>query len=468
MMRPRHSGEGGGGAESQGARDSRIMPRERAREILQWIVDSSPADQTEAGLIDTRSYLTRFTRNAVHQNVGTRDTSLWIRVLDAGRLGTTSTNLQTADGAERALKQALEIARHQKPLEVSFDLPAPEHMRPVDTWAAETAQCTPLRRAEMLQPVFEEASGRGVDLAGALRTEEVAMAVANDRGIDAWQAFTSADANLLASAGEALGYAYGRQRAVGELDLSGLAGRAMDKALRGAEPRDLAPGRYDVVLEPAAVATLFTWLGFIAFGARSVEEGTSFLAGREGEQVLHESVTIYDDGLEDPETATPFDFEGVPRSRVMLVNKGMARAPVLDSRYAARMGRTSTGHATGPGGDPLPVALFLEAGEQGREDLISGIERGLLVTRFHYVNGLLEPRKARMTGMTKDGTFLIEGGEVVAPIENLRFTESITEAFGRVLGLSAERERHASWLTWTGGITVPHVAIEDFRFTGKA
>lgn len=232
--------------------------------------------------------------------------------------------------------------------------------------------------------------------------------------------------------------------------------------------KDLSPGRYDVVLEPAAVASLFNWLGLIAFGARAVEQGTSFLSGEEGEPVMGEEITIYDDGLEESETATPFDFEGVPKSRVMLVHRGIGRRPVLDSYHASRLGVTSTGHATRTPGQPLPLSLFLEGGEQSTEDLIRKIDKGLLVTRFHYVNGLLDPRKARMTGMTKDGTFLIEKGQIVGPVKNLRFNESVTEAFSRVIGLSGQRERHSSWLTWTGGITVPAVAVEGFQFTGTA
>jgi len=447
---------------------SGLLGRDQVQEILHWVVDSSPADQTEAGFMDIRSYLTRFTGNAVHQNVGSRDTSLWIRVLEGRRVGTCSTNLLTAGGVERALKQALEIARHQKPLESDLILPGPAHYRPVDTWREPTARCSPARRAEMIAPLFQAAEGKGTRLAGALRTEEAVLAVLNHRGVDAYQAFASSEANLLATAGDALGYAYQRQRDVNALDLAALEERASGKALASREPRDLPAGRYDVVLEPAAVATLFTWLAFISFGAKSVEQGTSFLAGREGEPVMGEQVTIYDDGLEDPETATPFDVEGVPRGRVMLVHKGKAGKPVLDTFYAGRLGGVSTGHSSGPTGEPLPLNLTMEGGEGSVEDLVRGMKRGLLVTRFHYVNGLLEPRKARMTGMTKDGTFLVENGEIVGPVQNLRFTESITEAFSRITGLSADRERHASWMTWTGGVTVPGVALKDFRFTSKA
>jgi PmbA protein len=226
-----------------------------------------------------------------------------------------------------------------------------------------------------------------------------------------------------------------------------------------------------VVLEPHAVAELLEWLALTSFGARAVEDGSSALAGRAGERITGE-VTLYDDALggEDGCPTAPFDAEGTPRRRVVCLDGGVAGDVVHDRASAARAGVAASGHAAplvdemGEGG-PTPQHLFVAAGDAGVEQLIARVERGLYVSRFHYVNGLLDTRRALMTGMTRDGLWRIENGRLAGPAQNQRWTESLLEAGRRVDGIGRERALIAGGLTecW---FVCPALLVRGWKFSG--
>jgi len=202
----------------------------------------------------------------------------------------------------------------------------------------------------------------------------------------------------------------------------------------------------------------------MGFGAQSFCEGRSFMSGRIGLKLMHESVSIWDDGLDEDGIPSTFDMEGVPKQRVNLIENGIARGVVYDTYYAAKEGVKSTGHSLGPSyaGGPLPTNLFMAAGKSSLDEMIRSTERGLLVTRFHYTN-IADPAHAVLTGLTRDGTFLVENGRISRPVRNLRFTESMTDAFSAVEALCAERSLEPAIL---GAILVPAVKISSFTFTG--
>jgi len=247
-----------------------------------------------------------------------------------------------------------------------------------------------------------------------------------------------------------------------------LAEEAIAKCLKARHPVEIDPGRYDVFLEEYALSEIFAWLSWIGMGARSFKEGKSFMSDRIGEKIMDEKVTIWDDG-NDPQTpALPFDFEGVPRKKVMIIEEGIARGVVYDTITSAKEGKSSTGHAL-PSDlslvGPLPLHLHMAGGTESKSSIISSIEKGIWVTRFHYINGLLKPREALFTGMTRDGTFLIENGKSTAALKNLRFTESMLRAFSNVVAVS--REKKAVGTEESDTSVVPAVWIKDFNFTGK-
>jgi predicted Zn-dependent protease len=302
-----------------------------------------------------------------------------------------------------------------------------------------------------------------VDAAGALETGETEVAIVNTNGVRGSYAVTRAHFSILADAGTGTGYAEAAEPALADLPVDRLGGRAAEKAVASRDPRDLAPGVYPVVLEPAATATLVDFLGYLGFGAKSYDEGRSFLAGRLGTQVCSPLITMVDDGLAPDTIGAPFDFEGVPKRRVALVDRGVAANLLYDWRSAVKHGVDPTGHGlpapSSEGAYPLHLAML--AGDSSLPDLIAGTDRGLLVTRFHYTN-VVNPMETTITGMTRDGTFLIEDGKVVGAVKNLRFTQSILGALSAVRGVSAETELGGEDF---GVVRSPALAIERFNFS---
>jgi predicted Zn-dependent protease len=227
----------------------------------------------------------------------------------------------------------------------------------------------------------------------------------------------------------------------------------------------MPPGAYVVVLEPAAVTDILEFMAWFGFGGLGFVEGRTFMAGKLGQKVLGDNITILDDAYHSLQQGLPFDFEGLPRQRLTLVENGVAKAVVHDRVTARRAQTQTTGHALPqPSAEgPYPLDLVLSSGNSSVEEMISSTERGILVTRFHYTN-LVEPMDLVLTGMTRDGTFLIEKGKVAAPLKNLRFTQSVVEALREVELISREQKTtHSDW--GPGSYTAPALKIRRFNFS---
>src|SRR5262249_55678933 len=229
----------------------------------------------------------------------------------------------------------------------------------------------------------------------------------------------------------------------------------------------LDPGAYDVVLEPAAIAEVLEWMNMITFSGQSFEDGSSFFVDNLGKQLLGANVTIADDAIDPEFLPFPFDLEGLPKRRVAMIENGVVGTPVVDKMSADRLGfsPTANGWSLGGGEHGTVFHASVAGGEATREALLRSTKLGIWVTRFNYVNGLLEPKTALMTGTTRDGTFLIRDGEVVARLPNLRWTQSIVEAFSRIEGLTRERRRVGTWYNEVGGMYLPVMKISGWNFS---
>jgi predicted Zn-dependent protease len=326
-----------------------------------------------------------------------------------------------------------------------------------------TAEADPAARAGLVAGVVHRLPG-GVTAAGACETRELEIALANTRGVRAAGATTAASFSILADAGSGTGWAEGTEPALAELDVAALGERAARKAVDSRDPRDLAPGTYPVVLEPNAASVLIQWLGWLGFGAKAYDERRSFLVGRLGQRVCSPLVTIVDDATAADTIGVGFDFEGVPKRRVTLIDQGVAAGLVYDFRAAAGHGVEPTGHGLpAPSAEgALPMHLAMLAGTTPQAELVAGLERGLLVTRFHYTN-LVNLMDTTITGMTRDGTFWVEDGRVVGAVRNLRFTQSILDALSTVRAVGAETEMAAE--DGYGAARAPALAIDRFAFS---
>jgi PmbA protein len=446
-----------------------MKEKDKILSTLDKFVKTSKADHTEAVYIGGESGLTRYANSTIHQNVSELNSKIYFRTALGKKIGVASTNSLNEDRLKNALNNSLEIAKNQRENPYFTSLPSKAEYNKISTHFEKTAKFSPLERAEKVQKIFEMARPHELDVAGSFATGEVEIGVVNSNGVACYQVLTSSAINIIAMSDNSSGYSDALSRDVDKIDVENLAEIAIKKCLDSKNPKQVEPGEYNVILEPVAVGCLMEWLGYIAFGSKGFLEGTSFIAGNVGKKVMGDNITIYDDGNDLSGIAFPFDFEGVPKKKVIFVEKGIAKGVAFNT-IDANQGKTkSTGHALTPdsteGGFALNV--FIEGGNSSLEKMIESTERGILVTRFHYINGYLDTRIASMTGMTRDGTFWVENGKVKHGIKNLRFTESMTKAFSNVLGLSKERKIVNAWWGDVGCTVVPAMLIKNFKFTGK-
>jgi len=311
--------------------------------------------------------------------------------------------------------------------------------------------------------VIAAADAVGVRAFGSFSTSAEHLAVANSHGIRATQGRTSAQL-LTVTMGPAGGSGYAEQASVDvtAIDAAAIGREAADKARATVNPVVVEPGDWTVVLEEYAVVDLLSMLGSMGFSALAVQEDRSF--AEPGKVIGSELVTIVDDATDPGALPMSFDYEGVAKQRVVLVERGVCRDVVYDTRTAARDGVSSTGHGLPAPNSygPLPLNMVMSAGTTERASLVGEMERGLLITRFHYTNPV-HPKLAIVTGMTRDGTFLVEGGKIVGPVRNLRFTQSYLVALAGTVAVGRERRTLRGDF---GGVLVPAVRIDGWTFTG--
>ncbi len=354
-----------------------------------------------------------------------------------------------------------------------------EPLEPSARYDEATAYATPEQRVERLLPVLRAVRDAGLVSAGMLETTRASHAVATTHGCarshDASVAAFRVWALETPGAGGAAGYGGGVHRDLRELRLDEETARAIRVCKASHDPVSLEEGSYDVVMEPEAIAELLEWLAMIALAAPEVEQGTSPFAGRLGQPITGERIDLAENPVDRSELGfgTPFDREGTSRRRVAVIERGVARAILYDRTYASRAGTTSTGSALPPAlgsaGGIGATALSLGGGTaESVDELLHGVRRGLYVCRLHYVNGLLEPRRAVMTGLTRDGCFLVEDGKITRPVGNLRFTDSLLEGLARCDGLTRARKAIPTYWSDAGAFVAPAVRLRSFRFNGRS
>ena len=441
-----------------------MIGKGRLMEVLDRAISRSESDQTEISVLGQDSYITRYSQGYVHQNVGEHGFRVTVRAAVGKRIGVASTDSMDEESVLAAVSQAAAISRLAPITEDFNGFPGPEPLPAVaDQVHRTTLECPPDLRAAYVQRIVDMARDKDISVAGSLVTETTEMAVANSLGTRAYFASTRAMLTCVATGPDSSGYAEETCTDLSKIDPTRVAETAISKCLLSKNPSSVVPGEYDVILEPTAVADMILYLALLGFTADRLQDGSSFLCGRMGEKIAGEDVTIWDDGLDPQGLMMPFDFEGVPKEKVVLIENGIAKGAVYDSLAAAKEGRKSTGHSVGPWEEIrcFPTNMFMAAGNSSVPEMISSTDRGILVTRFHYVNPV-HPTKTIITGMTRDGTFLVEGGRVVRGLRNLRFTESILGALSRIEAISRDR----AILGGLVSIVAPALKIRGFTFTG--
>ncbi len=441
-----------------------MLGRKKMREIAERVLSLSAADQTEVIIMSEDSGLTRFASSYIHQNVAEQNAELRVRTVVGKKIGVASINDLSPQALERVVERAVTIARLQPENPDFISLPSPAPIAEIEAFDEATAAFSPEARARAVGVICRLAVDNGLVASGAFTTGAGELAVANSLGVFAYHATTSADSSTVIMSDDSSGYAEATAWKVGDINTEAIGRDAVEKALQSRNPRDLPPGRYPVILEEYAVADFMSMLSYLGFGALSVQEGRSFMIDNFGKKIVSDAISIWDDGLDPTGLPMPFDFEGVPRQRVDLIKEGVAEAVVYDSYTAGKEGKASTGHGL-PSPNifgPIPAHTFMAPGESSKEEMLASMERGLWVTRFHYTRPV-HPKLVIITGMTRDGTFLVEKGEIAYPIKNLRFTQSYLEALANVEAVSRETRLQQNWF---GGTRTPALKLAEFEFTG--
>ena len=433
------------------------------RELGEAALGVAGADAVEVLMTREDSALTRFAESQIHQNTARMDGEARVRVVvDGARVGVVATNDLSPDGLRRAAADAVEVARIAPRDDDFAGLAEPGAYEPAGVDDEATAAASPAERAALVRAMLA-ALGDGMVAAGTAESGRYESAVVNSLGVRAYHAGTRAALTCLVSGDDSTGWAEDTTGTIGDLDAEAAGRRAVDKVVRGRNPRDVDPGNWQVVLEPPAVSALVEWLAWLAFGGRDVVEGRSAISGKLGERVCSERVTIVDDPLSPDMLGRPFDAEGTAKRRLPLIDNGVA-VGVAHDRMSARLGGTeSTGHAF-PAPNPeggFPANPRLLPGDASLDDLVAGCGRALLVTRFHYTNAL-HPLTTTITGMTRDGTFLVEDGQVVGGVRNLRFTQSVLAALSAVEAIGRETLLGSEF---GGTVRVPALRIGSFHFS---
>ena len=434
------------------------------RTILERVLSLSKADQTEVLYVGGDTHLTRFANSHIHQNVSESNAELRVRVAVGKRIGVASTNDLSANGLGKAVESAQMIARFQPERPDFRSLPEPSPIASVASFSEATASFSPEDRARAVGLICKRAKSAKLIASGAFTTAQRGRAIANSLGVFAYYPSTFADLNMVIMGEDSSGYASRTAWDVRKIGADQAGHEAVDKALRSRTPGGIEPGAYTVILEEYAVAEMVRYLSYLGFGALAVQEGRSFMAGKFGQQIVDSRISIVDDGLDATGLPVPFDFEGVPKQRVAIIKNGIANAVVYDSYTAQKEGKKSTGHSRPAPNTSGPFAgnLFMSVGNSSKEEMLKSTEKGLWVTRFHYVNPV-HPLKAVLTGMTRDGTFLIENGQLTRAVRNLRFTQSMLDALSNVELIGDKAQVESGFL---GAICVPALKIHDFHFTG--
>ena len=457
--------------------ENKMFGKDRIIELLRNLTREARkngAGQAEALYAGNHGSVARFANSSVIQNVRESDRRIYFRVLLDKRLGIASTNSLHIEDLKRCIKKAVTIAKQARPLKFFDSLPELSQYPEITTHYAETANLTASDKIKILGDIFKKANSglrtpnSKLKAGGAFTTVETEIGVVNTNGIEAYQPFTSANINLITSSPSMSGFASQFERNAGDIDADKLFSVAAKKAAMGGKKKGLRPGRYTVLLEPPAVAEILEWLIYIGFGAGEFIDGTSFMSGNMGKKIMDRKLTIYDDGADLCGFPVPFDFEGMEKKRLYIIKSGVAKGIAYDTLLAKKIRKKTTGHALIPEDieGPFPTNVFIKEGDNAINDMVSTVERGILVTRFHYVNGLLDTKTASMTGMTRDGTFYIEGGEIKYPVDDMRFTDSMLEAFSRVRAISRERQAFPTPWSDVGASIVPALLIEEFNFSG--
>lgn len=456
-----------------------MLTQDQAGDVFDRIRKVSSADEVEVYVSGGKFALTRFANNTIHQNVAEENAVISVRTVFGGRTARATTNKFDDESLRQVVRSSESLAKVQHPDTDLLAMPG-EREAGADSASVpsrhfdETAAITPEIRAEGVRKIVGVADRYKLTTAGVFSSAESLEGIFNSRGLSRWHTQTSAEISITMLAEDSSGWQKANSPEVGKLDPLRLAEIAAQKAAESAHPREVSAGKYTVILEPAAVLDIVGFM-FWDYSGMAILDQRSFLAGRIGTKLFGENITIWDDVTHPLQTGCPFDGEGVCRQRVGLVENGIVKRVVFARATAERMKRSEYRDSVGPieatghgfplpneiGEMPLNIVFAPVNDAQTVEEMIASTERGIFVTRLWYIREV-EPFEKILTGMTRDGTFLVENGRVVSGLRNFRFNESLIHMLSNVEAMSTPARSSGEE---SFDMVVPAMKVRDFNFT---
>ncbi|MGQ9463656.1 MAG: TldD/PmbA family protein [Candidatus Fervidibacter sp.] len=437
--------------------------RDEVKQLAETVLRLSKADETEVVINGGDEALTRFAEDVIHQNVARTELTVTVRAFVGKRMAEATTNRTDEESLKAMVERAIEAAKQMPEDENILPRLKPQTYQQVQAVDDEIVKITPKERAELIAEVVGRCKAFGTSAAGALSNSFGFYAIANSNGLFAYYERTNFAFSITVSTDEGTGWASASGFRKSEVDVLAVWEKALQKALLNKNPKELPPGSYRVVLEPPAVADLLLFMAS-GFNALAVDEGRSWLVGKLGQKVVGDNITLVSDVYHPLHQGCPFDAEGHPTQRVVLIENGVAKNLVYDRVTAQRHNVNPTGHSVDPTGayGAFPRGLVMEGEEKSLQDLIAETDKGLLVSRLWYIR-TVDPMKVLLTGMTRDGVFLIENGQIVAAVKNFRFNESVIAMLNKVEAMS--KPERAGAPEWEWSEVMPALRVSEFRFT---
>jgi PmbA protein len=444
------------------ARDGARFTSSELEKIAERVLDFSEAQETEVEISSTTDALTRFANNIIHQNVAEHTLHVSVRAVVDGRTARAITNKTDDESLRRVTSAAVRLAINQPEYPDLLPMLGPQKYRKVARFFRATPQTTPEDRARAVTRVCRMAEKNKQTAAGILSTGETQSVLANSRGLSTRYEETEAEFSVTILESNSSGWAKAGAPDVREIQTDALAARAGRKSAESRFPRELPPGHYTAILEPSAVLDLVGFL-FYDFAGTAMLDKRSCLNDRMGKKIFGDNITIWDDVYHPLQAGAPYDGEGFPRQKVLLVDNGVPKNLVYSRATAKKMKKKPTGHGFALPNEygEAPMNLVFAGGDKSVDDMIRSTERGILVTRLWYIREV-DPYAKILTGMTRDGTFLVENGRVAGGIRNFRFNQSILEMLSNVemLGPAVRAAGEESF-----EMVVPAMKVRNFHFS---
>ena len=441
----------------------RTNSKAEMQEITKKIIDFARKTDVEVMIWKSNFSLTRYAENYIHQNVSDTSYQILMRPIIGKKTATASTNRIDDESLKETLLAAIETTKLQKDNDKLLPLPGKQQYRTVDNYRIETDHFSPMQRAEGVSKAVAICKKSGLEGAGIFSTNTTEAVIANSKGLFGYDISTKAEFSITAMKGAESGWREIIRKDATHIDTEDAARIACEKALKSAYPEELKPGKYTVVMEPAAVAEFVIFLLWKGFNGMDYLEGTTFLTEGLNKKVFSDKFSIYEDPFNPEIGSQPFDYEGMPVEPLILVEKGSPKNFVTNRWIAQQAKVKNNGHAIPlPRQGAYPFGMRIENGDSSVDQMIKDTEKGVLVTHFHYSN-LIDPIELLTTGMTRDGFFMIEKGEITKPLKNMRFTESVINVFSNIIEIGSTYEMAGAF--FGGGFLVPAMKIENFNFS---